>query len=48
VEANTEKKRAVLDRATLLEKGIKILNLDHFMWTQTKQNYDKHIKKIEN
>jgi hypothetical protein len=43
-----KRKRAIFDRATFLEKGIKILNLDHFMWTQMKQNYDKHIKQIEN
>jgi hypothetical protein len=39
---------AILDRATLLEKGIKIPDLKHFMWTQMKQNYDKHIKWMEN
>ncbi len=39
-----EKRRhAILDRVTLLQKGIKTPNLKHFMWTQMKQNYDKHI-----
>jgi len=38
-----EKRRhAILDIVTLLEKGIKTPNLKHFMWTQMKQNYDKH------
>ncbi len=39
---------AILDRATLLEKGIKIPNPKCFMWTQMKQNYDKHIEWMEN
>jgi hypothetical protein len=34
----------ILDRVTLLEKGIKIPNPEHFMWTQTKYNYEKHIE----
>jgi hypothetical protein len=41
-------RHAISDRATLLEKGIKILDLKHFMWTQMKQNYDKHIERMEN
>jgi hypothetical protein len=28
-----KRRRAILDRVTLLEKGIKILDLEHFMWT---------------
>jgi hypothetical protein len=32
-----------MDKATLLEKGIKIPDHERFMWTQTKQNYDKHV-----
>jgi hypothetical protein len=28
-----KKKHTILDRATLLEKGIKIPNLERFMWT---------------
>ncbi len=47
-EAVTEKKRTLLDRVTLLEKGIKIPNPDQFKWTQTKQNYDKHVEWMEN
>jgi hypothetical protein len=37
-----------LDKATLLEKGIKILDPNRFMWTQTKHNYDKHVEWMEN
>jgi hypothetical protein len=36
-----------MDKATLLEKGIKIPNPERFMWTQTKQNYDKHVEQME-
>jgi Mn-dependent DtxR family transcriptional regulator len=37
-EAEVVAKRicAILNRVTLLEKGIKIPDLEHFMWTQTK------------
>jgi len=38
----------ILIRVTLLEKGIKIPNPEHFMWTQRKQNYEKHIERMEN
>ncbi len=48
VEVVVKKRRAILDKATLLEKGIKILDLERFMLTQTKQNYDKHIERMEN
>jgi hypothetical protein len=27
------KRQTILDKATLLEKGVKILDLEHFMWT---------------
>ncbi len=37
-----------MDKATLLEKGIRIPNLEQFMWIQMKQNYDKHVKRMEN
>jgi len=47
-EAIMKRRHAILDRITLLEKGIKILNPKRFMWTQTKQNYDKHVKWMEN
>jgi hypothetical protein len=43
VEAVAKRKHSILDRATILEKGSKILDLECFMWTQTKQNDEKHI-----
>ncbi len=42
----TKRKCAILDKITLMEKGIP--NPERFMWTQTKQNYDKHVERIEN
>ncbi len=38
----------ILDRITLLENGIKIPDPKQFMWTQVKQNYDKHVEQMEN
>jgi len=32
-EAIAKRRHAILDRATLLEKGIKISDLKQFMWT---------------
>ncbi len=48
VETVVKKRRAILDRTTFLEKGIQILDLQQFMWTLMKQNYDKHVKQMEN
>ncbi len=48
VEVVANKRRTILDKTTLLEKDFKIPNLEHFMWTQTKHNYDKHIEWMEN
>jgi len=48
VEVVMKRRCTILDRTTLMEKGIKILNLKHFMWTQMKQNYDKHVEWMEN
>ncbi len=48
VEVVMKRRCTILDKATLLEKGIKILDLKHFMWTQMKQNYDKHVERMEN
>jgi hypothetical protein len=48
IEVVVNRRCAILDRVTLLEKGIKILDLEHFMWTQTKQNNDKHVKRMGN
>jgi len=36
VEVVMKRRRVILDIITLLEKGIKILDPKHFMWTQTK------------
>jgi len=46
-EAVAKRRHIVLDKVTILEKGIKILDPDRFMWTQTKYNYDKHVKWME-
>jgi hypothetical protein len=40
--------RAISDKVMLMEKGIKIPNPERFMWTQMKQNYDKHVEWMEN
>ncbi len=42
------RRHAILDKAALLEKDIKIPDLERFMWTQMKQNYDKHVERMEN
>jgi len=47
-EVIAKRKHTILDRVTLLEKGIKIPDPKCFMWTQMKQNYDKHVEQIEN
>jgi hypothetical protein len=36
MEAIIKRRRAILDRAALLEKGSKIPDAECFMWTQTK------------
>jgi hypothetical protein len=46
--ANVRRKTTMLDRATLLERGIRILDPDRFMWIQTKQNYEKHVERLGN
>ncbi len=38
----------IMDKATLLDKGIRIPDLNRFMWIQMKQNYDKHVERLEN
>ncbi len=48
LEAIAKRRCAFLDIVTLLEKGIKIQDPKQFMWTQTKQNYDKHVEQMEN
>jgi len=36
VEIIANKKCAIMERTTLLEKGVKTLNLEQFMWTHMK------------
>jgi hypothetical protein len=48
VEVVAKKRCVILDKVTLLKKGIKIPNLEQFMRTQTKHNYDKHVEWMEN
>ncbi len=48
VEVVAKIKCIILNRVTLLDKGIKILDPKRFMWTQMKQNYDKHVERMEN
>ncbi len=47
-ETIVKKRRTILDKATLLDKGIKIPNLKRFVWTQMRENYDKHVEQMEN
>ncbi len=39
-----QKEDTILDKITFMEKGIKILDPERLMWTQTKQNNDKHVE----
>ncbi len=48
VSIETRRCATIKDRATLLDKGILILNPNGFMWIQTKQNYNKHVERMEN
>ncbi len=48
VEVVMKRRCVIFDKATHLEKGIKILYHKHFMWTPMKQNYDKHVEWMEN
>jgi hypothetical protein len=43
-----KRRHAIMNRATLLDKGIHIPNLNQFMWIWTKQNYNKHVETMEN
>ncbi len=47
-EAITKRRCVILDKVTLLEKGIKIPDPKQLMWTQTKHNYDKHVEWMDN
>jgi hypothetical protein len=48
VEAIAKRRCTILDTFTLLEKCIKNPDPKQFTWTQTKQNYDKHLERMEN
>ncbi len=48
VEVIAKRRCTILDIITLVEKGINIPDLKHFVWTQTKLNYHKHIERMEN
>ncbi len=37
----------IINITTLLDKGIRILDLNKFMWIHTKHNYDKHVERLE-
>ncbi len=37
----------IMDRITFLNKSICILDPIRFMWIQTKQNYNKHVERME-
>jgi hypothetical protein len=43
-KAILKRRCVILNIVTLMDKGIKILDLEQFMWTQMKQNYDKHVE----
>ncbi len=43
-----KRRHTILEKASFLEKGIKILDLECFMWTHTKHNYEKYIEWMEN
>ncbi len=43
-EVVTMKRCAIFDITALLEKGIEIPDHEQFVWTQTKQIYDKHVE----
>jgi len=47
-EVVMKRRHVILDKAKLLEKGTKILDPKHFMWTQTKKNNDKYVERMEN
>jgi len=46
--ADVRRRTTMLDITTLLEKGIPIPDPGRFMWIQTKQDYDKHVERLEN
>ncbi len=48
LKAEAKKRHTIMYKITLLEKDIKISNPERFMWTQTKQNYERHVEQMEN
>jgi hypothetical protein len=42
-----KRRRAFMDKATLLKKGIRIPDCNQFMWIQTKKNYNRHVERME-
>ncbi len=48
LEVAMKRRRIIMDKVTLLEKGICIPNLERFMWIQTKHNYNRHVERMEN
>ncbi len=44
----TKIKPTIMDKTTLLEKVIRIPNPKRFMWIHTKQNYNRHVERMEN
>ncbi len=45
---NARRRTTILDRTTLVNRSIHIPNLDIFIWIHMKQNYDKHVERLEN
>jgi hypothetical protein len=43
-----KRRRIIPNIITLLDKGIKIPDINQFMWTQTKHSDDKHVEHMEN
>jgi len=43
---NARRRATILDKTTLLDRGIHIPDLDRFMWVQTNHNYDKHVERL--
>jgi len=47
-EVVMKRRCVIMDKITLLEKGICIPNLERFMWIHTKHNYNRHVERMEN
>ncbi len=42
------RRASIMDKATFLNKGIRIPDPNQIMWIQTKHNYKKHVERMEN